>query len=373
MTILHDFCNPQLLNDPKYKFSPSGTYYPPPQGSYDSYLEFIKELPQSQHPEVFGMHENVDISKDLQETKLLFDSVIATMGGGGGGGGAAASNDDQLYSMATDILGKLPKAFDLEAAGRKFPVVYKESMNTVLVQEMERFNRLTNVIRTSLQNVQKAIKGLVVMSTDLEAVCRSLLVGKIPAMWAKSSYPSLKPLGSYMNDLLERLKMLQGWYDSGKPSSFWISGFYFTQAFLTGVIQNFARKYVLPIDTLAFDFELLKKGADQSVAPEDGAYIFGLFLDGARWDEDKHCLGEQKIRVLYDATPMIWLKPAKKLEIDFSDKRYKCPVYKTSERKGTLSTTGHSTNFVLPILLETDQPVEHWVKRGTALLCALDD
>jgi len=369
LTILSDFYNDQIVSDPKYKYSPSGNYYTPPKGSYEDVVEFIKALPAAQYPEVFGMHENVDISRELQEVRLLFDSVLLTQGRGAGGGGGT---DDQLGNVASDILSKLPKDYDIETAIKKYPVVYTESMNTVLVQEMERFNKLLAIIRSSLINIQKAIKGLVVMSADLEALAGSLLIGKQPAMWQKRSYPSLKPLGSYISDFLDRLKFLQVWYDNGKPEDFWVSGFFFTQAFLTGVMQNFARKYTIPIDKLGFDFEVQKEDRMEK-APEDGAYVYGLFLDGARWSKEEGCLEEQKPKVLNEAVPIIWLRPTTQDKIDTSNKRYKCPIYKTSERKGTLSTTGHSTNFVLPILLPTNKPVQHWVKRGTACLCQRDD
>ncbi|KAL3685151.1 hypothetical protein R1sor_003173 [Riccia sorocarpa] len=369
MSILHVFYIPEILDD-DYKFSPSGVYCAPADGKYQDYIDFIKEFPLQAKPECFGLHENADITKDQQESNLLLHSIQATMASTGSSGGR--SRDEVVLEVAADIASKLPPPFDVEAARLKYAVKYEESMNSVLHQEMVRFNKLTDVIRSSLIVVQRTLKGLVAMSAETERLTTSMFLGRMPAMWAPHSYPTMKPLLSYAADLYERLAMLQNWMNDGPPPKFWISGFFFTHAFLTGVLQNYARKYHIPIDTVGWNFKCMPKGAAGSQKPEDGCYIYGMHLEGARWDDRDMALAESEPKVLYSPAPLIWLQPC-----IIADKKkipcYSCPVYRTSERRGVLATTGHSSNFVINIDLPTEKPQDHWIRRGVAMLLTLSD
>jgi dynein heavy chain len=368
-TILEDFLNPRIANSSNYLFSDAAECYGlPAKIDYQDFVNHIQSLPQIHPPQVFGLNTNAGITRDLQDSHHLLNSVLKAYGEVQSG--AIGETDKYIMTLCSDILSKLPKPFDQEEAIRKYPVQYSESMNTVLVQEMDRFNKLLGAISSSLINMQKAIQGLVSMTPALEAFAASLLVARIPSSWAGSSYPSLKNLPHYVADFLNRIEFLYKWFRTGKPDDFWISGFFFTQAFLTGVKQNYARKYTIPIDQLTFDFEILRRDRSDK-APTDGAFIYGLFTDGARWDRTRGEIAELLPKILYDNMPLIWLKPITNAQYDEKG-RYKCPVYKTSARRGVLSTTGHSTNYVVPILLETRVKPSHWIKRSVALLCQLD-
>lgn len=263
-------------------------------------------------------------------------------------------------------------------------------MNTVLAQEVERFNKLLAVMRNTLHLVQQGLKGLVVMSAELEAMGASLYDQKVPAVWEAKAYPSLKPLGAWVKDLLGRLTFISNWIAHGIPAVFWISGFFFPQGFMTGTIQNHARRYKLPIDSLSFQFIMKPESVEQLTArPVDGCYTYGLFLEGARWNPETKALDDPLPRELFAKMPVIHLLPQPNRE---APQRgiYRCPVYKILTRTGTLSTTGHSTNFVMWLEIPANKPTifrnslvsetnaqvlfadqEYWIKAGVACFCSL--
>lgn len=69
--------------------------------------------------------------------------------------------------------------------------------------------------------------------------------------------------------------------------------------------------------------------------------------------------------------PSLWLRPTTTLPEN--DHRYVSPLYKTSIRAGILSTTGHSTNFVIAVFVPSKQPPSFWILKGTAMLTQISD
>ena len=247
------------------------------------------------------------------------------------------------------------------------------SLSTVLLQEVSRFNRLLTVMRNSLILLKKAIKGFIVMSEELDSMYSSFQNGRVPKNWEKVAYPSLKPLTSWYKDLQDRVAFMQEWLVNGQPHTFWLSGFFFPQGFMTGCLQTHARNYKIAIDKLSFSFQILseEEPAEVEEPPEDGVYIYGLYMDGARWDRESAVIADQHPSEMYNKMPLIWFKPMEDYKPD--PEEYSCPIYKTSVRAGMLSTTGQSTNFIVSVEIPTKELPRVWVLKAAAMLCMLND
>lgn len=113
-----------------HPLSESGIYYSPPVGDKEDYLDYIKTLPLNPAPEVFGLHENAEISTNQINSAAILDNMISMSSGAGGGGGK--SFEEIVGEQAKYLQDKTPEVFDLEKVSKKYPTAYEESMNTVL-------------------------------------------------------------------------------------------------------------------------------------------------------------------------------------------------------------------------------------------------
>jgi dynein heavy chain len=278
MTMLSDFINEDVLSD-DYRFSPSGVYTSLPASNYASYISAIRALPISPQPEIFGLHENADITCAQNEVNQTFELILSLQPRLSSGGGK--SRDEVIGEVAASIASRTPKEYDFLGVQKKYPVMYEESMNTVLQQEVIRYNKLVSAMHKSLKDLQLALKGIVVMSGELEAMADSLFNNFVPEMWASKAFPSLKPLSLWIQELLDRLSFIQNWIDHGIPKVYWISGFFFPQAFLTGTLQNYARRRQISISTVSYVFKV-QTGSHEDIkeAPPNGCYVYGLFVEG---------------------------------------------------------------------------------------------
>jgi len=392
--ILKGFYTPQILKE-DYVFSVSGIYHcPPAEADLDATIAHIKGFPLNTTPEVFWLHNNAKLTAAINEGLYILKTCTGLMASFGGGavadddedGGKLKTPEEIFSDISADISSRTPEPYDIGAVIRHYPVLYEQCLNVVLHMELGKFNRLNKVIKSTCVNLGKAVKGLVVFSPELEAVGNGCLTNITPGPWMKASYPSLKPLGSYFDDFLGRLKFMSKWVTDGIPYVFWFSAYFFQQAFITGVLQNFARRDKIAIDCCTWNYEVMKRDFVPSSVPEKGAYINGLFMAGARWDDENMLVEDSHPKVLWDEMSPIWLKPVDKAkDASAPDKSYQCPVYKTSERKGVLSTSGHSSNFILFIEIPAHIPEsvreksegtsfeDFWTKRGVALISQTDD
>ena len=223
MNILHLFLIPSVLSN-DYKFSASGVYFVPVNGNMASLKSYLEGLPLTDHPEIFGMHDNANITFQMQESQMILNTTLSIQPRDTGKSSSGKGPDEIVDELATSIYEQLPLILQRsEAAPGTFARDKNglmDSLSTFLGQEIYRFNRLLNGMKRTLEDLKKAIKGVVVMSNELDKMYTSMLNNQVPENWSKVAYPSLRPLGSWVNDLKERVAFIRKWLSISKPDAY---------------------------------------------------------------------------------------------------------------------------------------------------------
>lgn len=316
---------------------------------------------------MFGLHSNAEINFLTEEGTVLFSTIQDLQGAGGEGG---VDHDKVVLQSIDKMLEELPEEFDmLELVER---IEERSPFMVILLQETTRANGLIWEIRRSLVEAKLGLTGQLNVSEAMEQCTTNVFLGRIPPTWLPVSYPSTKPLASWMVDLKARVEQLEVWCEHlEKPSPVALPYLFNPQAFLTAVQQVTSRRQGYPLDFVGIQTDVTPYyTADelaQIPAPEDdadvddGVYINGLFLQGCSWDTEERILTDSKLKELFVPLPVI--KVTAKLREDIvREERYICPVY---------STTMRGPTYVFEAQLPSDREQSEWVIAGAAIIMSL--
>ncbi|KAI2655454.1 Dynein axonemal heavy chain 11 [Labeo rohita] len=374
-TYLQEFINPKMFDGEMF-LCPS--FPVPPDLDYTGYHSYVDERLPSESPGLYSMHPNAEIEFMTATSDALFKTLLELQPRDSSTGeGASQCTDEKVKSVLDDMLEKLPEEYNLAELMSK--TAERSPYILVCLQECERMNLLLAEIHRSLTELDQGLKGELSLSSDMEQLQTALFYDSVPESWSRLAYPSTKTLALWYSnftlqtksatlnfftvdlsneiciiiscrftDVLTQCRELDTWtQDFVFPAVVWISGLFSPQSFLTAILQSIARKNKWPLDRMTLSVDVTKKNKDDyGHPPREGAYIHGLYLEGARWDSTSGLLSEAVLKELTPAMPVLYIRA---VPIDQQDVKntYECPVYRTKLRGST---------YIWSFRLKTRQP-----------------
>ncbi|CAK0759668.1 Dynein gamma chain, flagellar outer arm [Coccomyxa viridis] len=360
-----------LPNFAIYKDPKEGSAYTVPQGSeIDVYRKAIEDMPNQDSPELFGMHANVDLTFRKLQVQAAIQVILDTQPQGASASGAS-SVEETVDALCEELLAKAPPLFgreDVREKLRKLPGGPTQPLTVHLRQEIDRLNIIITLTTTTLKNVRLAIAGTIALSGKLADSLDALYNGRIPKDWLAKSWEA-GSLGSWFAGLLQRHDQLLRWLSTGRPKAYWLTGFFNPQGFLTAVRQEVNRRHAADkwaLDDVVLTSEVMHPAKDvDGIAgpPNEGVFVYGLYLDGCAWSNKENKLVDSEPKKLYSALPILHVTGVQE-----KDKKktgtFEAPVYRTKKRTGL--------NYITSFSLKTDETPSKWIMRGVALLCTIE-
>lgn len=219
---------------------------------HQRFLEYIRDMPGTDGPPIFGLHPNADLTFRLKESVEMVNTLLDTQPKEASGGSGKSCEEEVREKLEKDLLPQLPPDFSpLEIVERlkvlKGPKGLGEPgkydgvpLNIFLSQELERFQAILSTVRTTMLNMIEAIDGTIIMTPDIVDSINAVFDFRVPHKWqfdptgAEISW--LTPsLAGWIKGLLDRHHQLGGWIGKERPPSFWLTGFFNPQGFLTAM------------------------------------------------------------------------------------------------------------------------------------------
>jgi dynein heavy chain len=335
-------------------------YKIPNCASRDEFLDAIEELPLANTPTVFGLHPNAEIGYYTATARDMWSQLIDLQPATGGGGGGI-SRDQHITNIADSIGGKLGDHFDLEFVRKELGGIPSPT-EVVLLQELERFNKLIIKMKSSLKELKRALIGEVGMSSELDDLANALFNGYIPPQWARLAPATLKGLSSWIAHFERRYAQYVGWTEK-EPVVMWLSGLHIPESYLTALVQATCRNKGWALDRSTL-YSAVTEHVDVDEIrerPANGCFIEGIFLEGASWDLKHKCLAPPIPKQLVQNLPILRIIPieAHKLKLQNT---FRTPVYTTSARRNAMGV-----GLVFEADLATAEHASHWTLQGVAL------
>ncbi|KAJ8735708.1 hypothetical protein PYW07_007328 [Mythimna separata] len=325
------------------------------------YIEVIETMKTVDPPQAYGLHTNADITYQRNTTQELLDTILSIQPKESGGGGGE-TREASVYRQSLEMLEKVPPDFDPhEVLARLRIYGILNSMVIFLRQEIDRMQKVITLVRITLKDLLLAIDGTIIMNEALRDSLDNIYDAKVPQIWLRSSWSS-STLGFWFTEFLERTIQFSTWCFQGRPNSFWMTGFFNPQGFLTAMRQEVTRAHKgWALDMVALHNDVTKFILDEIKAPPpEGVFVHGVFLDGAGWDRRNLRLCESALKVVYTVLPVIHVYAINSTGPK-DPKLYLCPCYKKPVRT--------DLTFITPLWLPTIKNPDHWILRGVAILC----
>lgn len=203
------------------------------------YMNHVSTMPQTDPPDVFGLHALADVKLRRDQANEIFQKIIdiqpkeSAMGG--------VTREDIVKEKIKDMMNNVPDNFNMEYVRQKVADRKQQPLDICCKQEIERMQKVIITLRTTLVDLKLAIEGTIVMNDQLYDAMNSLYDARIPPHWLKISWPS-DTLKEWFDQVHDRTVQYTKWIDTGKvDGGFWLGGMFNPAGFLTSFRQQTCR------------------------------------------------------------------------------------------------------------------------------------